>query len=111
MTPARLPEFGSQIRALRQKRGLTQESLASLAGVEPQYISHIETGRRRAPSDKVIRRLAEALRCDAGELVTIAIWARMPREAKRGIINLLWGSLNPADILLPPPEAKLKDTK
>jgi transcriptional regulator with XRE-family HTH domain len=38
--------LGQAIRDLRQKRGITQEELASVVEVHPTYISMIEAGRR-----------------------------------------------------------------
>lgn len=36
--------IGMRLRAVRKKRGLTQERLAELAGISPQHCSGIETG-------------------------------------------------------------------
>ena len=37
---------GGRVRALRQEKGLTQEALASLCGLDRTYISGIERGKR-----------------------------------------------------------------
>jgi len=36
--------LGSRIKELRRARGLSQEELAELIGIEPQHMSRIETG-------------------------------------------------------------------
>jgi transcriptional regulator with XRE-family HTH domain len=43
---------------------MTQEQLAAAVGVKPAVISHYETDRRE-PSMRALRRLCEALLCDA----------------------------------------------
>ena len=50
----------------RRKRGLTQAAMAK-AGVTQAYLAQIEAGRRTGPI-RVHRRMAEALRVDAGRL-------------------------------------------
>lgn len=53
-------EFGELLRKLREDKGLSQQDLAELAGVQASAISHFELGRR-LPSFENIRRLADAL--------------------------------------------------
>lgn len=36
--------LGHRIRAARKRKGLTQQQLAELAGIEPNHLSHIERG-------------------------------------------------------------------
>ncbi len=48
-------------RALREKKGLTQDELARRVGVTKAYISLLESGARTNPSLDVLRRLAKAL--------------------------------------------------
>ncbi len=40
-----LPRFGSAVRALRHRRGLTQAELAAAAGVSRKWIHAAESGR------------------------------------------------------------------
>lgn len=87
MNPTGHPAFGPHIHALRKRAGMTQGALANKIDVEPQYISHIETGRRRAPSEKVVRRLAAALRADVGEMLTLAIWSELPTETQMLLVT------------------------
>ena len=53
-------QFGSRVRDLRQKKGLSQESLAAECGLDRTYISGIERGKRNV-SLQNIHILAEAL--------------------------------------------------
>lgn len=55
------PSFGSALRVLRGRAGLTQERLAERAGLSPNAISSLERGARRRPYPSTIRALAEAL--------------------------------------------------
>jgi len=41
-----LVQFGNRVRSIRAQRGLSQEELASLAGVHRTYIGMIERGEK-----------------------------------------------------------------
>ncbi len=56
-------DFGRRLRALRDARGLTQEQLAEMAGLDRTYIGDAELGKRN-PSLKSIDKLARALGAD-----------------------------------------------
>ncbi len=56
------------IRVYRGYRGLTQKQLAETAGINPVYLSQIETGKR-AGSLRTLAAIAEALGVEAGDLV------------------------------------------
>ncbi len=62
--------LGTHLRALRRKRGLTQEELAERAEVHPTYITRLETDER-VPSLTTILRLAYALEVDVTELMAV----------------------------------------
>lgn len=53
---------------LRNKAGLTQEQLAGLAGLSPEYISALERGAQAGSLTAMVH-LASALKIDAAELV------------------------------------------
>ena len=61
----------SAIKVLREWRGLTQDQLAKRTGLASQYISQIETGRRRAGGRKSIAALALALNIGAESLLDL----------------------------------------
>lgn len=52
--------FGARLRRLRETAGLTQEELASRAGLSPNAISALERGARRRPYPHTVRSLADA---------------------------------------------------
>lgn len=62
-----LGEFGSNVRKRRQARGLSQEALADLAGLDRTYISGIERGIRN-PTLLMSVKIAEALETTVEEL-------------------------------------------
>ncbi|HYK04364.1 MAG TPA: helix-turn-helix transcriptional regulator [Thermoanaerobaculia bacterium] len=71
MTQTTQPEgelFGRRLREVRQKRGLTQQAVADLAGMSLTYISNMEHGFK-VPSLTTIIRLAVALDCKVMDLV------------------------------------------
>ena len=53
--------FGEQLRRLRRRSGLSQETLAARAGLSPEAVSLLERGRR-SPRLTTMRLLAEGLR-------------------------------------------------
>lgn len=62
--------FGERLREIRQKRKVTQQSLAELAGMSLTYISNMEHGLK-VPSLTTIIRLAVALDCKVVDLVAV----------------------------------------
>jgi transcriptional regulator with XRE-family HTH domain len=68
--------FGDHLRAQRQERGLTQEALAELAGVDRKLIYRTELGQTSPRLDAVVL-IADAL----GTALTDLLNA--PKRAKR----------------------------
>ena len=64
-----LVDFARRLREIRLKRRLSQEQLASLAGLDRTYVSGCETGRRNA-TIRTICRLSDALGVDPAALVS-----------------------------------------
>ena len=61
--------FGSTVRALRTERGIAQEMLANLAGIERSHLGKIERGEHM-PTLAIIFKIAEALECSTAVLMT-----------------------------------------
>jgi len=55
------PSFGTQLKALRETAGFTQEELATIAGLSVHAISALERGERRRPHLETVRALSAAL--------------------------------------------------
>lgn len=53
-------EYGKKVREIRKSEGVSQESLADLAGLDRTYISDIENGKRNV-SIETIFKIAGAL--------------------------------------------------
>jgi transcriptional regulator with XRE-family HTH domain len=68
----------SRIKALREERKLSQETLSDMAGLERWKLASIESGRRRVTSLEVVL-FAEALETDTDELLGVSRPARMYR--------------------------------
>jgi transcriptional regulator with XRE-family HTH domain len=60
---------GSNVKRIRQEKGLTQEQLAERSGFSQQYISGLERGRRN-PTIVTIYELATVLGVSHIELVS-----------------------------------------
>jgi tetratricopeptide (TPR) repeat protein/transcriptional regulator with XRE-family HTH domain len=59
--------FGAQVRAHRQRLGMTQEELAARTGVSVGGIRNLEVGRTGRPRPMTVRLLADAFKLDGAE--------------------------------------------
>lgn len=60
--------FGAAVRALRTERGIAQELLANLAGIERSHMGKIERGEHM-PTLAIIFKIASALGCSTTVLM------------------------------------------
>ncbi len=60
--------FGTELRKLREKAGLSQEQLADRAGVHRTYVSLLERNKK-SPTLDVLFRLCKALCFPAAKLI------------------------------------------
>ena len=67
-----LREFGPTLRELRKRAGLSLRELSGKTNINPSYISKIENSVKPPPSKKVIVRLAQVLKVDEKELLSLA---------------------------------------
>jgi len=63
--------FGQILFRRRKELRMTQSELARKIGVQPNYIVYLEKGERR-PSDRTVRKVADALGLDRGEMYLAA---------------------------------------
>lgn len=63
-----LKSLGKHIRALRVKKGISQEVLAGVSEIERSYMGAIERGERNPSFDKLVS-IAKALGISVPELV------------------------------------------
>ena len=61
--------FGAAVRALRLERGVAQESLAHLAGIERSHMGKVERGEHM-PTLAIIFKIADALECSTTVLMS-----------------------------------------
>ncbi|MEQ9946415.1 helix-turn-helix domain-containing protein [Pectobacterium aroidearum] len=61
--------FGAAVRALRAERGIAQELLANLAGIERSHMGKVERGEHM-PTLAIIFKIASALECSTSVLMT-----------------------------------------
>jgi transcriptional regulator with XRE-family HTH domain len=59
--------FGSRIRELRKSKGLSQEQLAEVIGIDQKHMSRIELGKSYPSLDRLVR-IAEALKVSLPDL-------------------------------------------
>lgn len=60
-------KFGKRVQELRKQRGLTQEDLADLVGVDRSYMGFVERGERNPTLDKLVK-IAKAFKITLSEL-------------------------------------------
>jgi transcriptional regulator with XRE-family HTH domain len=60
--------FGKAVRKIRQRRGISQEKLAELAGIHRTYIGDVERGTRNLALVNMTR-IAKALGLPLSELI------------------------------------------
>ena len=63
---------GEYIQTARTERGLTQTELGEKCHVSGAEISRVESGKRRAPSPKMLKAIAKALVIDYAQLMQLA---------------------------------------
>jgi transcriptional regulator with XRE-family HTH domain len=61
--------FGAAVRTLRAERGIAQELLANLAGIERSHMGKVERGEHM-PTLAIIFKIANALECSTSVLMT-----------------------------------------
>ena len=92
--------FGARLRRLRELAGLTQEELASRAGLAAKAVGALERGERKHPYPHTVRSLAEALGLSGDERA--ALMAAVP---KRG--GIATSAADSAATALPVPTTRL----
>ncbi len=78
--------FGALLLRLRDAAGLTQEQLAARAGLSPNAISALESGKRRAPRFATVELLAAALALDGQQRRELVAAARSTSGSKGGAV-------------------------
>src|SRR3712207_1812413 len=101
--------FGDRLRALRERAGLTQEELASRAGLTPNAVSALERGTRTRPYPHTVRSLADALQLsesERAELIDSVPKRRTsrpePEEAQAGRPDWVSGGETELSLVVPP---------
>jgi transcriptional regulator with XRE-family HTH domain len=73
--------FGQHLRKLRTNKGISQETLAELAGLHRTYISSVERGERNV-TITTIEKLAAALGVTMAELMPSAIETSRSKQSR-----------------------------
>lgn len=60
--------FGEFIRMKRKERGYRLKVFAEKVSISSVYASYIETNKRPAPSEKILKRMAKTLDLSSGEI-------------------------------------------
>ncbi len=79
--------LGLRIKEIRKAKGLSQEKLSEMVGIDAKHLSRIEVGGS-FPSLDTLAHLAEALNVELKDFFEFAHKAESPRDLKE-IINSL----------------------
>ena len=79
--------FGTQLKALRETAGFTQEELATIAGLSVHAVSALERGERRRPQAETVRALCTALDLTGSTRDALLAIARAPARTARDELN------------------------
>ena len=74
MQNEKLVMFGQRVRELRKSKGLSQEAMAALAGLDRSYMGYIERGEKNITLLKIYQ-ISEALEVEVGDLF-ISNWLK-----------------------------------
>jgi transcriptional regulator with XRE-family HTH domain len=61
-------QVGQRVRAIRQKRGLTQQELADLLGTNQSHVANVERGERGVTIHQIVK-MAKALQASTDEIL------------------------------------------
>lgn len=95
---------GQRLRAIRKKRGFTQEQLAEMAGISPQHCSGIETGGAKVSLPALVR-LCNTLGTTPNEVLLDSV----PAAAKPGLmreVEAVFADASPDEMYLMLAQAK-----
>lgn len=95
---------GQRLRAIRKKRGFTQEQLAEMAGISPQHCSGIETGAAKVSLPALVQ-LCNALGATPNEVLLDSV----PAAAKPGLmreVETVFADASPDEMYLMLAQAK-----
>ena len=86
--------FGSLIRSLRIREGMSQTSFAKKLDLHPSYISRLEAGMRR-PSPEVLKHMSVLLKCPHERLIQVSgmVEENLLDEIRRGPVGSLSGEI------------------
>ncbi|MGP9572373.1 helix-turn-helix domain-containing protein [Halomonas sp. AOP5-CZ2-32] len=77
MRNEKLVAFGQRVREIRKNRGLSQEGMAALAGVDRSYMGHIERGEKNITLTKIYQ-ISDALGIEVADLFPRTEAANLP---------------------------------
>jgi|ERR1017187_6274061 transcriptional regulator with XRE-family HTH domain len=93
MPDARRVSLGSELRRIREFRGVSLKSVAEPAEISPAYLLKLERDDVQSPSPHVLRRLAERLDVSYLELMTLAGYETTESRRPRPRVGVLADAL------------------
>lgn len=88
--------FGENLRSAREKRGLTQQQVADLMGVDKSTYCGYETGKRQ-PDVQKIKQLSNVLNVSGDALLETGFEKDRLKISRNEIMFALWGDTTGMD--------------
>lgn len=79
------PKFGQELRRLREAKGISQRKLGKIVGLGSGYISRIERGEFKPPSESKIVAIADALEANKDHLLSLS--GKIASDVTETILN------------------------
>lgn len=71
--------FGEHVKAAKEAKGLTLDTIAKACGTHKGYVSGIIKGVVRPPAPKILKKLCRRLGLNASNMLALAWWEKRPR--------------------------------
>src|SRR5688500_14843052 len=101
----RATRLGSELKSVREARGLSLRDVESITGISNPYLSQLETGKIEKPNPQFLFKLAECYKIPFQSLMEHAGY--ITRDAGQPGERLLGAALKTLDDLLPEEEEEL----
>lgn len=86
-----LAGIGKKIQTIREKRGMTQEQLADITGINAKYISAVECGQKNV-TIKTLDKIAKGLEVELYELFLFSYELQSEKAVRKALDSLMKGA-------------------
>lgn len=105
-------KFGEFLKQKRSEKNMKAKTAAELLNISPAYLSSLENGSRRPPSNELLEKMAEILELSIDEryqLFDLAAESRQPAEISRDLTEYMYQNPKILEILRYAMKCQLKE--